>query len=363
MRRSVIVLIASVTLLTVLMPPAWALNEVAIHEIQYTTDPSGDSPQVGRTITTGGVVTARFADGYVLQEPMSGPWTGIFVADTINHPPLGSFAVLSAVVAEQAGLTVLHSVESLTVINIGNALPQPVIIRAPDIAIGSPTAEQFEGVLVSMGKSAIAAVDAANNTWDIRDSTGLSASVGNRAGYSYVPQVGNDLAALHGVVFFTNGIYRIEPRNDRDILPIAPRPSVTGMVNLERAGLHDGVVVEMSGLASPAVTKSDGSYTIEAVPPGTYTIRAFAPGYLTAERQGVQILPGHTIQLPPLTLAGGDANGDNRINIMDLTIVASNFGQCPPSDLWADITKDGCVNLSDLVLVGQNFGRLGPTPW
>jgi len=363
MRRSVIILIASLALLAVLMPPAWALDEVAIHEIQYTADLSGVSPQVGRTITTGGIVTARYADGYVLQEPMSGPWTGIFVADTINRPPVGSFTVLSAVVAEEAGWTILHSVESLTVINIGNALPQPLMLRAPDLAVGSPTAEQFEGVLVSLSKSTVTSVDAPSNTWQVRDSTGLDATVGNRAGYAYAPQPGSDLASVQGIVFSMNGAYRVEPRNDSDIVPIAPQPSITGIVNLERTELRAGIVVELSGLSSPAVTKSDGAYTIESVPPGTYTIRAFAPGYLSAERQGVQILPGHTIQLPPLTLVGGDANGDNRINISDLTIVGSNFGQCPPGDMWADLTKDGCVNLSDLVLVGQNFGRQGPLPW
>ena len=94
-----------------------------------------------------------------------------------------------------------------------------------------------------------------------------------------------------------------------------------------------------------------------------YTVRAYAPGYLVAERRNVQIMPGNLLTLPPITLSGGDANNDGKVNLQDLIIVARSYGACPPSDYAADITGDGCVNLNDLVLVGQNYNRVGPTPW
>ena len=49
-----------------------------------------------------------------------------------------------------------------------------------------------------------------------------------------------------------------------------------------------------------------------------------------------------------------DVTGDGIVNILDLTFVASRFGE---SDSDADVTGDGEVNILDLVLVAQNFGK------
>ena len=48
-----------------------------------------------------------------------------------------------------------------------------------------------------------------------------------------------------------------------------------------------------------------------------------------------------------------DVNEDGDINILDLTFVASRFGQNDPK---ADVNEDGTVNILDLVLVAQHFG-------
>jgi hypothetical protein len=49
-----------------------------------------------------------------------------------------------------------------------------------------------------------------------------------------------------------------------------------------------------------------------------------------------------------------DVTGDGVVNILDLTFVASRFGE---SDSDADVTGDGTVNILDLVLIAQNFGN------
>jgi hypothetical protein len=368
MRMRLLGIGAALLVLMLLMPaagaptPVGATIEVAIHQIQYTTAPSGDSPYRGQIVTTGGLATAIYPGGYVLQELLSAPWTGIYVADSQRRPSPGSFVVLTGKVVEIDGMTTLTEISEYTTIQSGNALPAPVLVRTSDIAFGSPNAEPFEGVLVSTGKVATASVGAGGNLWEIADSSGVKARVGNRAGYGYRPQVGQDLAAVHGVLFAANGAFQIEPRADSDILPITAQPGISGVVSLERSSKRAGIIVQLSGLPT-AVTKSDGSYALSSVPPGTYTVRAYAPGYLVAERQNVQIMPGNTLTLPPVTLVGGDANNDGKINLQDLVIVARSFGACPPADSAADITGDGCVNLNDLVLVGQNYGRTGPTPW
>ena len=49
-----------------------------------------------------------------------------------------------------------------------------------------------------------------------------------------------------------------------------------------------------------------------------------------------------------------DVTGDGVVNILDLTFVASRFGE---SDADADVTGDGTVNILDLVLIAQNLSK------
>ncbi|NND94353.1 MAG: hypothetical protein HKN45_05765, partial [Flavobacteriales bacterium] len=54
-----------------------------ISEIQFTTDPDGDSPEVGVYVETSGVVTAIAGDGYYIQDGI-GAWSGLRVRDFDN---------------------------------------------------------------------------------------------------------------------------------------------------------------------------------------------------------------------------------------------------------------------------------------
>ncbi len=51
-----------------------------------------------------------------------------------------------------------------------------------------------------------------------------------------------------------------------------------------------------------------------------------------------------------------DVNMDGKVNILDLTFVASHFGSedAPPA---ADVNRDGKVNILDLTLVASHFGE------
>ena len=63
-------------------------------------------------------------------------------------------------------------------------------------------------------------------------------------------------------------------------------------------------------------------------------------------------------RLPPHALEPGDANGDGRVDINDLTIVLSNFGQTGMA--WSQGCMDGdpsgTVNMNDLTIVLSNYG-------
>jgi hypothetical protein len=61
-----------------------------------------------------------------------------------------------------------------------------------------------------------------------------------------------------------------------------------------------------------------------------------------------------------VTLVGGDVNGDQAIDIRDVSYVAYHFDQYDPQ---ADVNGDGVVDILDLTLVAGNFGQVGPTAW
>ena len=79
-----------------------------------------------------------------------------------------------------------------------------------------------------------------------------------------------------------------------------------------------------------------------------------------------EVMP-YTIVINPIIVESSlDVNGDDQIDLLDLTLVAQNFGQ---TNSQADINNDGTVDILDLLAVAQNLGTsttgLAPSvePW
>lgn len=99
---------------------------------------------------------------------------------------------------------------------------------------------------------------------------------------------------------------------------------IQGTVHLEGNVSSLGAYVQV-GPNSPHFVEHDGSFRFLA-PSGTFDILIDAPGYVPVRVPNTQIDPGEVLNLPELTLPFGDANGDGKIDILDLSIAASNFG-------------------------------------
>ncbi len=140
----------------------------------------------------------------------------------------------------------------------------------------------------------------------------------------------------------------------------APTGTVSGRVLLEGRKQHNGVYVTLDGGGAGHVeTTADGRFTLTNVSLGWHVLRLDMPGYLAVEGRFQASQP--TTVLGDLRMTGGDAYGDQVIDIFDLTLVARAYDSQPPSDPQADLNADGRVDLLDLVLVTQNYDKRGPT--
>ena len=100
--------------------------------------------------------------------------------------------------------------------------------------------------------------------------------------------------------------------------------SVKGRVLLQGSENSLGAYVEIEG--EVAFVDRDGYY-VTTVPDGLFDLYVRAPGHLSATVQGIQVESGQTLQIPTVTLPFGDANGDELVDLYDLTAAARNYGQ------------------------------------
>lgn len=211
---------------------------IPIYAIQFTTAPDGASPLAGQTVTTQGVVTAVYRQGYVIAEPAGGPWSGIYVYDPEHLPALGDELLLRADVTEYFGLTELTNIQQFLLLARRQSLPPAV--RVP---CGAMAAEAYEGVLVDLGQVSVASVELGFGDWEVSDDSG-TARVGSRTDIWYLPHAGDALAFLRGVVLYSYGAFELEPRGDEDVGLPAPTPfALHGTVVTPAEVIPDGYVV------------------------------------------------------------------------------------------------------------------------
>lgn len=210
---------------------AITINEplTTIYEIQYTTEPSGDSPLKDQVITTKGIVTAVVSGkGYFIQEAAEA-WKGIYVYDNTNTPTIGDEILLKAKVVEYYNLTELKEtvkdggVENYQVLSSGNTLPEPIIIDTDDMN------EEYEGVLVKIENAICTRDDYENNhgMWGISSSDVLATNTlfTDDNMYAYETPLKGNKYTVTGIGDYSFDEYKILPRSEDDIVVTQELPN------------------------------------------------------------------------------------------------------------------------------------------
>ena len=223
MKKRALVLVGILFLSLLLVAPANAATPyVPIHDIQYTTDPSGDSPYAGQTVITRGVVTAVDGTKSFFIQNGTGPWNGVYVylADYSmpNDLTIGSYVEVKGYVKEYYGLTELSVDKDYGnyVSVLGTAtVPDPVVLPTSEVS-----REQWEGVLVKVENVVVTKEANKYGEWYVDDGSG-SLMVDDLI-YGYYPSKGQKLDYIIGVLYYSFGNFKLEPRNAGDIKEYIP---------------------------------------------------------------------------------------------------------------------------------------------
>ncbi|MBL8132744.1 MAG: hypothetical protein JNL42_12865, partial [Anaerolineae bacterium] len=110
-------------------------------------------------------------------------------------------------------------------------------------------------------------------------------------------------------------------------------------------------------------TDVNGYFTLQDLPQGSY-------GVWLKHAQSLAVMPSVTLDAPSIsldfgTLAMGDADDSNQINMVDFSILRAAFGTSdgqPGYNADADFTGDSSVGISDFSLLAYSFGLVGVPP-
>jgi hypothetical protein len=148
------------------------------------------------------------------------------------------------------------------------------------------------------------------------------------------------------------------------IEPAPQRGSFTGQIQLEGRvpGNQAGVTILVNELGVATTTTPNGDFTLADLDLGAYSLTASSPGFLSVTCTGAA-LNGEATPVTGVTLLAGDLNNDGVIDVADaaqigLAVDGNNSGA------EADLNLDGAANVLDLILLATNFGQsTAAHPW
>jgi len=204
-------------------------HAIPIRDIQYTTDPSGNSPLNGSSVTISGVITAVTMKGdtarFFMQDDAA-PWSGIYVYERVVRSPkpeVGDSLGLAGAITEYYGMTEISTSSGgyYELFKKGCPLPAAQVVPAAYVKTGSPEAEAYEDVRVEIRNVRVITSANSYNEWSISDGSDtcwVNDLCTSFAALGYTPMAGDTLYSVRGVVDYAYSVFKIEPVQLGDIV-------------------------------------------------------------------------------------------------------------------------------------------------
>ena len=197
-------------------------DEVTIYDIQYTDDPSGDSPYVGGLVKFTGTITADTAtnaSSFFVQDfdnaaHTGAAWNGVMVySSDHNKYAVGDKVEFIAGVKEYYGLTEIIDVVSSEKVGTGSVTEE--VVTSADIAADSASSEPFEGALIKINDVTVTEI-LTYGDFEVTDAEGYTVQIGGSDAYSYEPVVGDHIDFITGNLTYSYEKYEVLARSDSD---------------------------------------------------------------------------------------------------------------------------------------------------
>ncbi len=191
-----------------------AINSYTVASLpsEYTIYQLQTEDHADENIITTGIVTAVFENEnlYTIQDG-TGEYSGIWVSGT--NVIIGDYVNITGTVLESSDLTLI------TVSNFVLFDTEPTVIpEATIIMTGDLSNEAYEGVLVKVENAICTNPALGYGEWEVDDNIDSSGPcVIDDLGFSYVPTLQSSYD-ITGVVYFSYGNFKLEPRNEQDII-------------------------------------------------------------------------------------------------------------------------------------------------
>ena len=191
---------------------------LAIKEIQFTTDPSGQSPLLGQRVTISGVVSIeQFGAGnrvYFVQDAV-GMWSGIMVWGSTPVEKGDRVAFTGTVEEGRGALTIIIDPSDFQVLQKNVSGIDPITVTTAEISTGGVNAEAYEGVLIRV-KGIVDNDSLGFREWSIDDGTG-STRVYHALLGGFTPVLGSQYEVI-GIQYYTDSNFKVFPRDESSII-------------------------------------------------------------------------------------------------------------------------------------------------
>jgi len=198
-------------------------DEVTIYDIQYTDDPSGDSPYVDAFVQFTGTITADsstnpstfFIQDFDNTAHTGAAWNGVMVySSDHNIYTVGDKVELVGAVIEYNGVTEVKDLASSKKVGTGSVTEE--VVTSSDIAADSVSSEPFEGTLIKIDDVTVTEI-LTYGDWAVTDAEGFTVQIGGSDAYAYEPVVGDVIDFITGNLTYSYGRFEVLLRSEADM--------------------------------------------------------------------------------------------------------------------------------------------------